>query len=309
MIRVEDSEQEYYPLRNISDQQAPFGIFNSPLSEYGVLGFEYGYAMAAPDALTVWEAQFGDFLNGAQIIIDQFISGGEAKWRRSNGLVLLLPHGSEGQGPEHSSGRLERFLAECADVNMQVVNCTTPANFFHVLRRQLHRPYRTPLIVMAPKSLLRHPRCVSPLKDFDAGTRFQELFDDPQADPKKVTRVLLCTGKIYYELLVRQEREERTDVAIIRLEQLYPLPKYQLEEIIKKYANAKEHVWVQEEPDNMGAHSFLRRKFHLCPLAAVSRKEACTPATGFHEQHEIEQQAIVDQAFADQIPDYDRIYS
>ncbi|MBU1637693.1 2-oxoglutarate dehydrogenase E1 component, partial [bacterium] len=252
MLRVEDTELAYFPLQNISEQQAPFEIYNSPLSEYGVLGFETGYAMATPDALVVWEAQFGDFFNGAQIIIDQFITGSEAKWKRGSGLVMLLPHGLEGQGPEHSSGRMERFLAECAETNMQVANITTPANFFHALRRQLHRPFRTPLIVMSPKSLLRHPQCVSPLRDFDKDSRFHEVFDDPNAEPKAVKRVLLCTGKLYYELLKRQQDEKRNDVAIIRIEQLYPLPKYQLENIVKRYANAKEHFWVQEEPENMG---------------------------------------------------------
>jgi 2-oxoglutarate dehydrogenase E1 component len=297
MVRVEDTELEYLPLQHISDSQARFEIFNSLLSEYGVLGFEAGYAMATPDALTVWEAQFGDFANGAQIIFDQFLSGAEAKWRISSGLVLLLPHGLEGQGPEHSSARPERILSECADANMQVVNCTTPANFFHVLRRQLHRPFRTPLVVLSPKSLLRHPQCVSPLRDFDSSTKFREVIDDPAANPDKVTRMLLCSGKLYYELLKRQQDEQRGDIAIVRIEQLYPLPKLQLEEVFSRYPNVKDFVWVQEEPNNMGACSYMRRKFRLRPYREISRKEACTPATGFHELHLKEQKAIIDEAF------------
>jgi len=263
-----------------------------------VLGFEVGYSMATPDSLTVWEAQFGDFANGAQIVSDQFISGGQAKWRRSSGIVLLLPHGSEGQGPEHTSARPERFLAECAESNMQVVNCTTPANFFHVLRRQLHRPFRIPLVVMSPKSLLRHSKCVSPLTEFDAGTKFHEVLDDDYADPAQVKRVLLCSGKIYYDLLDRQRRDLRRDVAIVRLEQIYPLPKFQLEFLCDKYKAAARRIWVQEEPQNMGAWSFMQRKFHVCPLDVIARREASTPATGFMELHFAEQRTLIDQAFA-----------
>src|ERR1700744_5598820 len=226
VLTLADSEEEYTPLDTL-DTEAKFTIYNSLLSEYGVLGFEYGYAMANPNALTIWEAQFGDFVNGAQIIVDQYVASAETKWQRGNGLVMLLPHGYEGQGPEHSSARIERFMELCADNNIQVANCTTPANFFHALRRQLHREFRKPLIVFTPKSLLRAPKCVSPLEDFTDGT-FQELIDDNYADPKKVKRVLFCSGKLFYELQEKQQVDQRKDVAIVRLEQVYPMPLQQL---------------------------------------------------------------------------------
>ncbi|RZK46940.1 MAG: 2-oxoglutarate dehydrogenase E1 component, partial [Pedobacter sp.] len=221
VLTLEDSEEEYTPLANISEQQAPFDIYNSHLSEYGVLGFEYGYAMANPNALTIWEAQFGDFFNGAQIVVDQYIASAETKWQRENGLVMLLPHGYEGQGPEHSSARIERFMELCADYNMQVTNCTTPANFFHALRRQFKRDFRKPLVVFSPKSLLRHPLCVSPLKDFTDG-KFQEVIDDANVKAADVKRVVFCSGKIYYELLETQKNNAKGDVALVRIEQLYP---------------------------------------------------------------------------------------
>jgi 2-oxoglutarate dehydrogenase E1 component len=297
VVVVEDSEEEYIPLANISETQAPFEIFNSHLSEYGVLGFEYGYAMANPNALTVWEAQFGDFFNGAQIVIDQYISAAETKWQRANGLVMLLPHGFEGQGPEHSSARVERFLELCAEFNMQVINCTTPAQFFHALRRQLKRQIRKPLIVFTPKSLLRSPKCVSPLKDFTEN-KFQEVIDDPNIKAAKVKRVLLCTGKIYYDLLEAQEQGIRDDVAIVRLEQMYPTPFEQLEKIREKYKKA-EFVWVQEEPENMGAWPFISRIFRKSKFDfdVVARKASSSPATGFAKQHIAEQTAIVAKAF------------
>lgn len=297
VVKIEESEEEYVPLDHVSEHQAKFRIYNSPLSEYGVLGFEYGYAMATPYELIVWEAQFGDFANGGQIIIDQFISCGETKWQRYSGLVLMLPHGYEGQGPEHSSARIERYLSLCASLNIQVANCTTPANLFHALRRQLHRPFRVPLILITPKSLLRHPRCVSPLEDFAEGTRFQEVID-AGADPRQVKTVILCSGKIYYELLEKQETDQRSDVAIIRLEQLYPFPSGQLEELTRKYSSAKTWRWVQEEPENMGAWWYMLHKFHFRPLEGVYRSESSSTATGFPKIHQEEQTEIIKHAFA-----------
>jgi 2-oxoglutarate dehydrogenase E1 component len=293
----EESEDEYIPLNNISEGQAKFQVFNSLLSEYAVVGFEYGYASANPKGLTIWEAQFGDFANGAQIVIDQFISSGASKWRRFNGLVLYLPHGYEGQGPEHSSARIERFLSLCALNNMTVVNCTTPANFFHVLRRQMKYPFRIPLVVFTPKSLLRHPSCVSPLVDFAEGTRFREVIDDTYVKAKDVKRILFCSGKIYYDLLERQQKEERKDAAIVRVEQLYPLPIKQIMKIIAKYKNVERYLWVQEEPENMGPWSFIRRKFKLVKTTLVSRSESPSPATGYFKQHLLEQEEIINLAF------------
>ena len=297
VVTVEDSEEEYVPLHHVSPQQAPFWIYNSLLSEFGVLGFEYGYAMAAPKALTIWEAQFGDFVNEAQTIIDQYIASGEIKWMVMSGVVMFLPHGYEGQGPEHSSGRMERFLSLCADNNIQVVNCTTPAQLFHVLRRQMIRPFRKPLVIFTPKSLLRHPLCVSKIKDFGPGTRFREVLDDAVDDPHTIQRVVLCTGKIYYDLLQRKMDEHRDDVAIVRCEQLYPLPTEQWQALIAKYHDAKRWLWVQEEPENMGAWTFILRKFPR-PLEGIYRKESATTATGFSEQHESEQKQILNSAFA-----------
>lgn len=297
VIRLEDQEEVYVPLSHLSDQQAPFTIYNSLLSEYGVLGFDYGYSFTAPNSLVVWEAQFGDFGNGAQIIIDQYLSSSEDKWRRMNGLVMLLPHGYEGQGAEHSSGRMERFLSLCGEHNMQVTNCTTPANFFHALRRQLKRDFRKPLIVFTPKSLLRHPRCTSTIDDFTT-QKFMEVIDDVTADPKKVTRIAFCTGKIYYDLLDRKEKEGNSDLALIRLEQLYPFPQTQVEAIMKKYKGAQGYVWVQEEPENMGAWSYILRVMRAHHLSYVGRAESASPATGSHKQHEKEQQAILNELFS-----------
>lgn len=299
VIKLEDSEEEYIPLANLSDQQAEFDIYNSHLSEYGVLGFEYGYAMANPNALTIWEAQFGDFFNGAQIVVDQYIASAETKWQRENGLVMLLPHGYEGQGPEHSSARIERFMELCADYNMQVTNCTTPANFFHALRRQFKRDFRKPLVVFTPKSLLRHPKCVSPLVDFTEG-KFQEVIDDPNVKAAAVKRVLFCSGKIYYELLEKQQKDQTKDVAIVRLEQLYPTPLAQMEAVYKKYKNATEAVWVQEEPENMGAWPYLLRKLRktmFSDIELISRKESSSTATGFAKQHADQQAYILAKAF------------
>ncbi len=238
VVKIEDSEEEYTPLNNI-DAKGELRIFNSHLSEYGVLGFEYGYAFAAPNILTIWEAQFGDFFNGAQIIIDQYIVAAENKWRRMNGLVMLLPHGYEGQGPEHSSARMERFLQMCANNNVFVINATTPAQQFHALRRQLKRDFRKPLICFTPKKLLRYPACVSKIADFTKGG-FKEVLDDPKADSKKTTRIAFCSGKVYYDLIERREKEGTDDIAFVRLEQLYPFPQKQVDEILKKYSKAKD---------------------------------------------------------------------
>jgi len=295
IIKSEDSEQEYAPVANIREGQGKFEIYNSLLSEYAVMGFEYGYSLATPKTLTIWEAQFGDFGNGAQIIIDQFISAAEAKWKTFSGLSLFLPHGYEGQGPEHSSARLERFLQLCAHVNMQVTNITSPANFFHLLRRQMTRNFRIPLVVMTPKSLLRHPLCVSTKKDFTTGG-FQELIDDTYVTAKNVKRVLFCSGKVYFDLLKKQQDEERKDVAIVRLEQLFPYPEKQMQAIRKKYSNA-DFGWVQEEPKNMGAWTFLLRWDENFSLKLFSRNSSASPATGFSKVHAKEQQDIVDRAF------------
>jgi 2-oxoglutarate dehydrogenase E1 component len=298
VITLEDSAEEFIPLATLDNGAAKFEIYNSHLSEYGVLGFEYGYALANPMALTIWEAQFGDFVNGAQIVIDQFITSAETKWQRSNGLVMLLPHGFEGQGPEHSSARIERFLEACADENIQVVNCTTPANFFHVLRRQLKRNFRKPLVVFTPKSLLRSPKCVSKLEEFSDGG-FSELIDDAQVKATDVKRVLFCSGKIYYDLLEKQQTDKIKDIAIVRLEQLYPLPYDQIEAIRVKYKNAVEHVWVQEEPENMGPWPYISRKFRKSSIDfdLVSRNESSSTATGYAKLHAVQQLHIIAKAF------------
>ncbi len=298
VLTLEDSEEEYVPLSQIDNVTAKFEIYNSHLSEYGVLGFEYGYALANPMALVIWEAQFGDFVNGAQIIIDQFITSAETKWQRSNGLVMLLPHGFEGQGPEHSSGRMERFLAACADDNIQVANCTTPANFFHVLRRQLTRDFRKPLVVFTPKSLLRSSQCVSKLEEFTE-SGFREVIDDTYVKAGDVKRVLFCTGKIYYDLLEKQQVDKRKDVAVVRVEQLYPTPYDQLDTIRLRYKKAKDHVWVQEEPENMGAWPYIARKFRKSEFnfEVVSRRESSSTASGYAKQHIAQQLYIIGQAF------------
>jgi 2-oxoglutarate dehydrogenase E1 component len=307
IMKVEDSEQEYIPLQNIREGQGRFHVFNSILSEYGVLGFEYGHSLAAPNCLTIWEAQYGDFFNGAQIIIDQYIVSAETKWQRMSGLVMLLPHGYEGSGPEHSSARIERFLQSCASDNIQIANVTVPANYFHLLRRQLHRPFRKPLVVFTPKALLRHPKCISKLDAFTKGG-FQEVIDDAYVQAKQVKRVLLCSGKVYYDLLEVQQKDSRNDVAIVRLEQLYPLPTKQLYALIQKYAAAKEWFWVQEEPENMGAWSFILKAFlqdetlAQLDISVVSRKESGSPASGSAKQHVTQQQYILNRSF-DLIPE------
>jgi len=296
VITLEDSEEKYIPLNNLSEDQARFEVYNSPLSEYGVLGFEYGYSLTTPYSLTIWEAQFGDFNNGAQIIIDQYLSSGEDKWNVMNDLVLLLPHGYEGQGPEHSSARLERFLSLSAENNIQVVNPTTPANFFHVLRRQLYRDFRKPLIVLTPKSLLRHPACVSKTEDFTGG-KFHEVLDDTTAEPEKVTKVILCSGKVYYDLIARKRELKDEETAIVRLEQIYPLPRNMLNGIISRYKHAERWLWVQEEPENMGAWHFMHVHFKEVDLKLISRPSSGSTATGSSKFHQIQQEKILDKAF------------
>jgi 2-oxoglutarate dehydrogenase E1 component len=297
VLRVEDSEEEVIPLNHISAGQAGFEIYNSNLSEYGVLGFEYGYSLASPHRLTIWEAQFGDFFNGAQIVIDQFLSSAEDKWNVMNDLVMLLPHGYEGQGPEHSSARIERFLTLCAENNLQVANCTTPANFFHLLRRQMKRPFRKPLVVFTPKSLLRHPSCVSSLTELSKGS-FLEVIDDPHiTDPLKVEKLAFCSGKIYYDLIEERKELDRDDIAIIRLEQLYPFPAEQLKPIFEKYNRVNRWMWVQEEPANMGAWTFVSQKFRNIKLKLVARPASGSPATGSSEFHGIRQRKVIESTF------------
>jgi 2-oxoglutarate dehydrogenase E1 component len=294
-----DSET-YTPLNRlegISEKQGRFRVFNSLLSEYAVLGFEYGYALANPDNLVIWEAQFGDFANGASTIIDQFILAGESKWKRRSGLVMLLPHGYEGQGPEHSSARLERFLQGCAEENVIVANLTTSANLFHLMRRQVRWDFRKPCIVMSPKSILRAPFCVSKIEDFAEGTSFQEIIDDATADAKKVKRVVVCSGKLYYDLLKEQELTKNTSVALVRLEQIYPFAQNQMEAIRKKYGKA-EMVWAQEEPANMGAWSYIATNHSDFGWKYIGRKAAASPATGYAKVHALEQDAIVKSCFA-----------
>lgn len=289
-----NTNEPYSNLNHIQDKQEPFRIYNSLLSEYGVLGFEYGYAMATPNALVIWEAQFGDFANGAQVMIDQFITSAETKWQRMNGLVMLLPHGYEGQGPEHSSARMERFLQMTAQENMVVADITTPANFFHLMRRQVAWEFRKPCIVFSPKSLLRHPKVVSPKDEFTKGS-FQEVIGDDYVTGKSVKKVLLCTGKVFYDLQEEQLKRKAKDIAIVRLEQLYPFPEKQLEKVLKKYSKHK-LIWVQEEPENMGAWSFMLRISGL-DLQLVARKPMASPATGYSKVHKSEQADIVKKAF------------
>ncbi len=296
------------PLKNLIKSNNEFCVYNSPLSEMAVLGFEYGNAISDPSFLTIWEAQFGDFANGAQIIIDQFLSSGESKWFQMNGLVLLLPHGYEGQGPEHSSARLERFLTLCAQTNMQVCNPSTPAQFFHMIRRQMKRNFRKPLIVMTPKSLLRHSQVVSKVSDFTEGY-FKSVIDDAKQDKAKVQRIVLCSGKIYYDLLKKQEDSEIKTVALVRVEQLYPLAKAVLKDVLKSYPNAGEFVWAQEEPQNMGAYTYIAPKLNdllteisdekeeSFELFYAGRTERASPATGSPSVHKQEQEAIVNQCF------------
>ncbi len=300
-----DSEtgRRYTRLGHLSPDQAQLEIYDSSLSEAGVVGFEWGYSLDSPDALVCWEAQFGDFVNAAQVIIDQFISSSEDKWHRLSGLILLLPHGMEGQGPEHSSARLERFLLLCAEDNMQVVNLTTPAQLFHCLRRQVIRPWRKPLIVMSPKSLLRHRRAVSTMDELAEGAFQRIIPDDPAIDPSKARRLVMCTGKIYYDLLERRERDEVDDIGIMRVEQLYPLRASELQARLAPYPKDIDLVWVQEEPWNMGAWYFMRARLpeilgNEQPLRCIARPESASPATGSGASHKLEQTLLVDEVFS-----------
>ena len=297
VIRDANTNAAYNSLQHISEDQASFEIYNSLLSEFGVLGFEFGYAMANPGALVIWEAQFGDFANGAQVMIDQFISCSFTKWHRMNGLVMLLPHGYEGQGPEHSNARPERFLQLAAGNNMFITNITSPANLFHLMRRQLEMPYRMPAVNMSPKSLLRHPRVVSPIEDFVNGG-FQEILGDDFATPKKdVRKVLLCSGKVFFDLEDARNEQKLKDVAILRMEQWYPFPKKQLETELKKYPNA-EVYWVQEEPENMGAWTFMLRMYQEGLKGVYSRRAAASPATGYSKVHKKEQDSLIERALS-----------
>jgi 2-oxoglutarate dehydrogenase E1 component len=296
-----ENDTEYMPLAHLESEQGPIEIYNSALSESGVLGFEYGYSLDTPEGLVIWEAQFGDFVNVAQVVIDQFIASGEDKWRRLSGIVLLLPHGFEGMGPEHSSARLERFLALAASDNIQIVNLTTPAQYYHCLRRQVLRSWRKPLIVMSPKSLLRHPKAVSTLEECASG-RFQRIIPDSDPDRKHVDRVLLCCGKIYYELEQERADLKRDDVAIVRMEQLYPLPREALRAALSHYPDGTPVYWVQEEPENMGAWRNLRcnigeKLFDRMPFSGIFRRAAASPATGSANSHKIEQKQLLMKAF------------
>ena len=296
ILRDEETNRGYNRLKGLQDTQEKFRIYNSLLSEYAVLGFEYGYAMANPDALVIWEAQFGDFSNGAQTMIDQFIAAGEQKWNRMNGLVMLLPHGYEGQGPEHSSARMERFLQLCAELNLIITNITTSANLFHVMRRQVAWPFRKPLINFSPKAYLRYPGSYSPVSDFTNGG-FKEVLDDPFiTDAEKVQKVLFCTGKLYFELAEKQLKDNNHSIAIVRMEQLYPLPQKQLDALYKKYHKAT-WFWVQEEPLNMGAAAFLKMNVQGINFGVISRNASAATATGYAKVHAQEQKEIIETAF------------
>tara|TARA_Y100000741_G_scaffold215637_1_gene164379 strand:- start:717 stop:2720 length:2004 start_codon:yes stop_codon:yes gene_type:complete len=317
ILRNQNDNSRYIPLNNISEKQKKFEIVDSFLSELAVLGFEYGYSLVEPSTLTIWEAQFGDFANGAQVVIDQFISSGERKWSRASGLVMLLPHAYEGQGPEHSSARLERFLQLCAQDNLQVINCTTPANYFHALRRQIHRDFRKPLVIMTPKSLLRNKLCVSNLEDFGKKNSFHRVLWDHAIDPnekdfiklkkpKKINKVILCSGKVYFDLLQAREKIKKDDVVIFRIEQLYPFPVKSLVKGIKAYAKNAKFYWCQEEPKNMGAWFSVRDyiQWTLDYIEAnnniinyIGRKPAASPATGYAKRHLSQQKEIIDKVF------------
>jgi 2-oxoglutarate dehydrogenase E1 component len=293
----EDEEKRIVPLNEISPKQAKLSIYNSLLSEYGVLGFDYGYAFGTPQGLTIWEAQFGDFNNGAQIMFDQFIAAAEDKWRTMNGITILLPHGFEGQGSEHSSGRMERFLQLAAELNIQVTNCTVPSNMFHLLRRQVKTEYRKPLVVFTPKKLLRYPKAVSKIEDLAKGG-FREVIDDNIKARKQTKVVALCTGKVYYELLEEKEKRGLTDeISLVRIEQLYPLPEKQIRELLGKYSKKAQLVWCQEEPENMGAWSYMMRALRDLNLDVVSLPASASPATGSPRVHEMRMNKMITTLF------------
>ena len=301
VLKTDDTEEEICFLKDLKNKELATGnfhIYNSSLSEYGVLGYEYGYAMASPRALTLWEAQFGDFSNGAQIMLDQYICCGEDKWKVQDGLVMLLPHGYEGQGAEHSSARVERYLQLCAENNMYVTNCTTPANFFHLLRRQMKTTFRKPLVVFTPKSLLRHPQVISKLEDLAQG-HFQEVLDDPIIVASKVKRVVFCSGRYYYDLYAEREKLGRDDVALVRIEQLFPLPVEQLKAVIAKYPNATDFVWAQEEPKNMGAYGYMLMNFDLVKWRYVGTPAYAAPASGSHTRDRKRHNEAIAKVFED----------
>ncbi|QTD36840.1 2-oxoglutarate dehydrogenase E1 component [Polaribacter batillariae] len=298
ILRDELTEERINLLNRNPNNKGRMTIYNSLLSEYGVLGFDYGYAMGNPNTLTIWEAQFGDFSNGAQIMFDQYISAAEDKWKLQNGIVVLLPHGYEGQGSEHSSARIERYLQLCAEDNMTLANCTTPANFYHLLRRQMKRDYRKPLVVFTPKSLLRHAKVISSIEDLATG-EFQEVIDDT-INPEKVTKLVFCMGKFYYDLLEERENLEREDIALVRIEQLFPLHLEKLQKIIDKYPNVKNYIWAQEEPRNMGAWSFMLERFDLVKLNVRSRKYYAVPAAGSSTRFKKRHKAVIDSVFSNE---------
>lgn len=297
---VEDTDEKYYPLKNISENQAKFHVFNSHLSEYGVLGFEYGYSLSNPKGLTIWEAQFGDFFNVAQVIFDQYISSAYEKWGMMNSLVLYLPHGYEGQGPEHSSARIERFLTLTADNNMQVVVPTTPANMFHLVRRQMHWNVRIPLIIFTPKSLLRHPMVTSSVDELSNG-HFQEIIEDVVSKPEKIRKLVFTYGKLYYDLHKRQAEEGIQDVAIVRVEQLFPLPTDRIKSIIAKYPHVTKIIWAQDEPSNMGAWQHIQRFLPTVPFELISRPASASPAGGLMYQHNLRLKMILDSVFEEKV--------
>jgi 2-oxoglutarate dehydrogenase E1 component len=304
VLHDEQNGATYIPLAHLAENQGSFTVVNTMLSELAVLGFEYGYSSADPHTLVMWEAQFGDFANGAQTIIDQFMAGSESKWQRMSGIVLLLPHGFEGQGPEHSSARLERFLQLCAENNLQVCYPTKAAQYFHALRRQMHRKFRKPLVVMTPKSLLRDERSFSNRSDFADGS-FQLVIDDPaEPDRDSVRRLVLCTGHVFYALQAARDEQKKSEIAIVRIEQLYPFPKAELQAIVARYRRATEVFWVQEEPRNMGAWGFIAPRLaeilpDTCVLSYQGRDEAASPATGSYRLHQVEEHAFINRAMED----------
>tara|TARA_B110000285_G_C15133523_1_gene625274 strand:- start:656 stop:3376 length:2721 start_codon:yes stop_codon:yes gene_type:complete len=297
VVKTEDDEEEVVPLNLLSNHQGKFEIYNSLLSEYAVLGFDYGYAFNTPNGLTIWEAQFGDFFNGAQIIIDQFLSAAEDKWGTPNGLVMLLPHGYEGMGSEHSSARIERFLQLCAEENFQVANCTNPANYFHLLRRQMARPFRKPLVVFTPKKLLRYHRAVSSIKEMSKGS-FKEVIDDSTVIVSKIKKVVICSGKFYYDLVEHYETLKLENIAFVRLEQLYPFPDLQLKAIVDKYGKECKYLWAQEEPENMGPWSYILRKWKHSNITCFSREESGSPASGSPKVFERRHQEIINKVMS-----------
>jgi 2-oxoglutarate dehydrogenase E1 component len=316
VLRDQKNNNHYIPLNNISKKQKKFEVIDSLLSELAVLGFEYGYALSEPTTLVVWEAQYGDFANGAQVVIDQFVTSGERKWSRANGIVMLLPHGYEGQGPDHSSARLERFLQLCAQENIQVMNCTTPANYFHALRRQIHRDYRKPLIIMTPKSLLRHNICVSNIEDFSKENTIHRVLLD-HADvggygliklkkDTEIRKVIMCSGKVYFDLIKAREKLKKNDVFFIRIEELYPFPVKTLAKHLKRFKKDTNFYWCQEEPQNMGAWNAARNYIEWTldyirsenpKVAYIGRNPAASPASGYQKKHLAQQEEIIEKVF------------